>query len=200
MALRINSSVPTTVILGITSITAVMICTVLFARARGKTATAPTTPALDKGRVSPFANIPVIGRVYKLFYPTKKANSIQISIGSKDTPITSMDALNREFKAVLEKYPIPAKGRHEKPTYPEIDSVVIYGNNFDITEITDILTLNPTKLILMGARLDDTQVTELKTHGWQTHDLPSVETALKSVVLTNPATTKPYHLIYTIKA
>ncbi|HEX2578983.1 MAG TPA: hypothetical protein VHK67_01085 [Rhabdochlamydiaceae bacterium] len=198
MAFRIDSSLsPTNIYVGVTTVSVLAICAFLFARTRGKIAATPTAPALNQGRVSPWASVPVIGHVYNYFCPTKKAVPIQISIGSKKSPITSMDELNQAFILELQK--------HASGSIPMFSSAVIYGDNLDITHSTAISTLHPTKLILSGARIVDDAtlhkplLTELKTQGYKTCEVSTVEEALKDVVTFNPAKAQANPVIYIVK-
>ncbi|HEX4838966.1 MAG TPA: hypothetical protein VFU89_00810 [Rhabdochlamydiaceae bacterium] len=200
MSLRINPSLTqTNVIIGIASLATLALCTALFARARKKPGTEPLG-SLGQGRVSVWTSVPFIGR---LFTPriSIKVEPIQISIGSKQSPITSMDHLKGMFKTELQKYTTSS------PTKKlEIAHIVIYGDELKIDSLDDLFPLIPVpkKLILIGATIyhDANERNSLKSKlskaGWEFHDALSLDEALKAPVKLTTEGTQPIPTVHTV--
>lgn len=207
MSLRINPSLTqTNVVIGIATLTVVAVCTFVFARTRKKPGLELQAP-LDQGRVSSWERIPIIGSLFRS-RSTTKVEPIQISIGSKESPIRSTDQLKKTFETVLPGYASPTSTRTQR-FYPEVASVVIYGNALEISDIKDleeIFPLNPKKLILIGASIyhNGTDRHPLKNKlsdaGWEFCEVSSIDEALNVPVRVSQDNVRIIPVVYTVKA
>jgi len=189
------------VIIGITSLTVITLCTLLYARTRKKTGTELPAP-LNLERASILASLPLIGRIFANKASTK-ADPIQILLGSTQAPITSMPLLAQTFKNELPHY-ASAHSTKKQPIYPEVASVVIYGDKLEITELMELDPLKPKKIILVGATIyhrnneRNTLKNIMSVSGWEFHDAPSLDEALKTPVKLTTDKSQTIPVVYTV--
>jgi len=194
MALRIDFSTPkTNLILG-SAASVLAICAVLFIRARGKTATAPTASALEKGRLSFLANIPILGPAYTYFNPQKPLPTPQVvTLGAPEQQLTTEAALKDAVVSI-------------QKTFPKNGILVIHGGGFTIKADPGLLDLLPSKIILMGLQLSettesDTLFSQLRVKNWQINTtFESLDQAMKAPIALNKDTGHPYQAVYVVKA
>lgn len=193
MVLSVNSS--SKAILGITTLAAFSLCTILFLRYRGNAIHQTTVPCLDQGRLSFLANLPLIGRIHSYFNPK--------------TPLAILGDPSKRFPKFDELANVLAEMSNDRPIN---GTLVIYGDKLNITKDPGILALNLTKLILVDVKIvmsfDDDSLTQLMVkNGWQKNEfdelniteVDSVENALKAALTVDPVTSKPIPTVYSVK-
>ncbi|HEY5236046.1 MAG TPA: hypothetical protein VIJ14_07705, partial [Rhabdochlamydiaceae bacterium] len=194
-------------VIGFAVVAALGVGTALFYRSRKNTAGQPATPSLAQKDVSILRSIPGIGRAVNYFFPMKAVELPILSIGSSGHRFTSIDELTSMLEGT-------------KKQHKELSTLIIYGNKLSITQDPGILALNPMKLILVSTYIipgnEDTALDNLMAaHGWFVDpskvavdgepkvtviEVASVEEAVKAVAVINPATSKPYHMVYSVRA
>jgi hypothetical protein len=198
MVLSVNSS--TKVVLGFGgAAVALALVTVLFYRFRGNTSAHPTAASLAKKDVSILRNIPLIGSAINYFCPIKTTKKPIESIGSSAYRILSLASLTKELASA-------------KQRYQAIDTLIICGDNLQITKDPGILDLDPIKVILRGVQIvmsfDTDSLTQLMVNrGWQKNSLDelniievaSVEEAVQADLPVNPETSKPVPTVYSVR-
>jgi hypothetical protein len=210
MALRVDSSSASKAVIGLVAVSAVAVGTVMFMRYRRHAPVQPAAPALDQGRFSSRAFHPlqlVCRTIYNYLYPAKKPEPVTCTVGSPSAPITSMDELSQAFSVEMQRLAIVDRAA---PKYPEISSLVIYGEDLQITQDPGFITLRPSKLILVGTHIvaDSTLKSALIERRWhiETSDssvgiqVASVADALLAPQHFIPSTGKHVPTVYSVKA
>jgi len=201
MVLPVNSS--SKVLFGYFATLAVLIVsTTLFLRYRGNASAQPTPPSLDKGRFSFLANVPLVGRVYNYFNPTKTSEQRPLRIGQTN-PVTSVDDLANRLMRIRQA----GETQHQAP----LSALIIYGKNLEITQDPGILALNPMKLILVGVKIElrfaaNSLDQQMKNNGWLADadgitvvKVDTVREAITADLTVNTSTYKPYPTVYNVR-
>jgi hypothetical protein len=185
-------------VFGVAAVAVLGVSTVLYLRSRGNVSAPPTAPSLDNGRFAFLANIPLIRSVYNHFNPEPPL----VVLGNSNHRIGSNE--------------LAIKLQGVKAQHPALDTLIIYGNFFEITQDPGILALNPMKLILVGARIvedhssSDSLYHQMITRGWNIDlstgqpllclEFATIQDALDAKLEINPVTGQPFPQLYFVRA
>lgn len=198
MVLSVNSSKKA--ILGITTVTALGLVTVLFYRYRGDATAQQNTPSLAEKDVSFWRNIPLIGSAINYFNPiVEKKPVLPIrQVGNSSSLVSSVEVLTTRLA-------------RERQDYQALTALIIYGDNLEIVQDPGILALHPEKLILIGTRIAKSNEPNslwqlMKKQGWLLYKdevsifiVKSDKEALSKKNPINPISKLPYPAVYSVE-
>lgn len=197
MVLAVNPSKK--VILGITTLTAFGLVTVLFYRSRGNTQT--TASSLAEKDVSIMRSIPIIGSAINYFYPIvkEKAPALPIrQVGNSSSLVTSIEVLTTRLV-------------RERQDHQALTALIIHGDNLELIQDPGILALHPAKLILIGIRIAKSNEPNslwqlMKKQGWHLYKgeisiltVKSDKEAISKENPINPISKLPSPTVYSVE-